>query len=229
MIKWFFSSTIIIIALKIYNAYNNIQTKWFSFHYNERLDYFIRLNRRLKSGGIVFVGDSLIENYMLSEFFPDHYVINRGISGDTTCGILCRLKSSVYDLKPKKIFLLIGINDIGNEENLSDIIKNIRLIVSRIRRKLPDTKIYVQSIYPVRIDPNNKIKKRIVGKRSNKKINITNRELYKLCKKYNIQFININKKLKDKKGQLRYHYTQDGLHLSPLGYEIVSKELEKYM
>ncbi|GKX31553.1 hypothetical protein SH1V18_40330 [Vallitalea longa] len=229
MIKWFISSTLIIIALKLYNAVNNIHSQWLSFHYNERLDYFTRLNKRLKAGGILFLGDSLTENFYLSEFFPDHYVINRGVSGDTTYGILCRLKTSVYDIKPNKIFLLIGINDIGNEKSLQYIINNIKLIITEIRKKLPDSKIYIQSIYPVHIDVNNKIKKRIVGKRNNKKINMTNRQLYGLSRKYNVTYINVNKKLKDKKGQLKYQYTQDGLHLSPLGYEIVAKELEKYM
>ncbi|GMQ58291.1 SGNH/GDSL hydrolase family protein [Vallitalea sediminicola] len=229
MIKWIISSTFIIMTLKTYNIICKIPSTWLYHHYNERVDYFRRLNKRLKPGGIVFIGDSLTEHFMVSEFFSEHYVINRGISGDTTYGVLCRLKESAFDLKPKKIFLLIGINDVGNEKDPGYIINNTKLIIKKFKNKLPKTKIYVQSIYPVYKDVNNRIKKKIVGNRDNKQIQIINRQLYRLSRKYNCTYIDMNKKLKDNRGQLKYECTIEGLHLSPRGYEIIARELEKYL
>lgn len=229
MLKWIISSTFIIVALKTYNIICKIPSTWLFHHYNERVDYFRRLNKKLKPGGIVFIGDSLTEHFMVSEFYPEHYVINRGISGDTTYGVLCRLKESAFDLQPKKIFLLIGINDIGNEKELRYIINNTRVIIKKLKNRLPKTKIYVQSIYPVYKDVNNRIKKRIVGNRDNKEIQTLNRQLHRLSKRYNCIYIDMNKKLRDKHGQLKYEYTIEGLHLSPRGYERVARELEKYL
>jgi lysophospholipase L1-like esterase len=229
MIKWIISSTFIITAFKIYNMLSKLPSRLLFHHYNDRVDYFKRLNKRLKSGGIVFIGDSITEQFMVSEFYPKHYVINRGISGDTTYGVLYRLEESAFALRPKKIFLLIGTNDIGNEKDPEYIIGNTRLIIQRLKKRLPRTKIYIQSIYPVYKDTNNRIKKKIVGNRDNDKIKAINKQLYRLAKKYKCTYIDMNKKLRDRHGQLKYEYTIEGLHLSPLGYEKVAKELEKYL
>jgi lysophospholipase L1-like esterase len=75
---------------------------------------FTHLNAVAKPGSIVFLGDSITDFFRVNEFFPGVYVINRGISGDTTDGVLNRLAESVYELSPSKIFLMIGTNDLGN-------------------------------------------------------------------------------------------------------------------
>ena len=63
---------------------------------------------------IIFLGDSLTEWFELGKYFPGLAIINEGIAGDTTYGVLQRLEAIIK--KPaKKIFLMIGINDIFND------------------------------------------------------------------------------------------------------------------
>lgn len=229
MLGWILSVILIISGLIIYYKVSKIPSQWLSYHYNERVAYFKELNKRLKAGGIVFLGDSITEHFIVSEFFSEHFVINRGISGDTTDGVLKRLKESIYDLKPSKIFLMIGTNDLGDGKEPEYIINNIEKIIKKIHERLPETIIFLEYIYPVRKDGDNKIKKRMVGKRNNESINKINEGITKISDKYQITNIDIHSLLQDKYGDLKLEYTVEGLHLTPLGYGIVVKEIEKYL
>ena len=66
---------------------------------------------------IVFLGDSITEaGEDWNKYFNTQNIVNRGISGDTTEGVLARL-SEIYYYKPLAVFLLIGINDIFNTDS----------------------------------------------------------------------------------------------------------------
>ncbi len=58
---------------------------------------------------VLFIGDSLTEWFKLEKYFPDVDIINEGIAGDTTYGVLERL-DKVIDISVDMIFLMIGIN-----------------------------------------------------------------------------------------------------------------------
>ena len=65
---------------------------------------------------ILFIGDSLTEWFNLKMYFPEASIINEGIAGDTTYGLLERLEA-ILDVTADKIFLLIGINDVWRRLN----------------------------------------------------------------------------------------------------------------
>lgn len=73
--------------------------------------------------------------------------VNRGVSGDRIVDILARLKRDILDIKPDVISLLIGVNDVWHElEDGSGVPaalfeKVLDLVVSEIRRELPQTKL----------------------------------------------------------------------------------------
>jgi len=64
----------------------------------------------------------------------DSTVINRDIGGDNTYGVLKRLKD-ITDRQPSKVFLLIGINDIGKDIPDAVIAANDLRIVKEIHAK----------------------------------------------------------------------------------------------
>ena len=66
---------------------------------------------------IVFLGDSITEGGGdWNNYFDTKNIVNRGISGDTTLGVLARLNEICF-YKPISLFLLIGINDIFNSDS----------------------------------------------------------------------------------------------------------------
>ena len=61
---------------------------------------------------VVFMGDSITEEWKLEHSFPGKPYINRGISGQTSPQMLVRFRQDVIDLKPKVVIILAGTNDI---------------------------------------------------------------------------------------------------------------------
>jgi len=198
--------------------------------YKKQMDNaFLELSKVAKPGGIVFVGDSITDFFRLNEFFHGIYVINRGIGGDTTDGVLKRLNESVFALLPSKVFLLIGTNDIGENKSDEHIIRNIREIIDRIREKCPETQIYLQSIYPVSRVNDKKINKYIVGRRTNERIRRINGELKKIAREKDIVYIDVFSHLTDENGNLKLEYTVEGLHLTIEGYRVCADVLRPYV
>lgn len=198
--------------------------------YQRQIDnVFFELNESAEPGGIVFVGDSITDFFRLNEYFHGIYVINRGISGDTTDGVLKRLPESVFQLSPSKVFLMIGTNDLPEKKNDQDIVNNIRKIITEIRDKCPNTKIYLESIYPVSNARHKKIKRFIVSKRNNERIMRINQSLEALAHEKEISYIDVYSRLVDETGNLRLEYTVEGLHLTVSGYRVVAEVLKPYV
>ena len=65
----------------------------------------------------VFLGDSITQGWGddIGGRFPGVKAFNRGISGDTTRGVLIRLQEDVLSLRPVGIILLIGTNDLEDQ------------------------------------------------------------------------------------------------------------------
>jgi len=96
-------------------------------HWHDRTKLFISDLDSLSKGEIVFLGNSITEGFDLEKYFPDTVPINRGISGDHTDGLIERLEYSIITLEPSKLFILIGINDIGAGDNSSVIHSNLSI------------------------------------------------------------------------------------------------------
>jgi lysophospholipase L1-like esterase len=58
--------------------------------------------------------------------------VNRGISGDTTRGLLFRVKQDVLDLQPKAVVVLVGINDLDCGSTPDDVFQNLKEIAGLI-------------------------------------------------------------------------------------------------
>lgn len=177
---------------------------------------------------IIFLGDSITEMYNLEKYYHQPF-INSGSSGWTTDDILNNLDDKVFKYKAKKIFLLIGTNDIGSEKDALYIYNNIKKIIKRIKNKNEYVDIYLESIYPINNSDDEKIVHTMVGIRTNKVIKTINNMLKKYCKESGITYINMYDKLLDDSGKLNINYTKDGLHLNEEGYTIITKELANYI
>lgn len=173
----------------------------------------------------LFLGDSITEYYDLDKYFPDMPVVNSGISGNITKEILNDMKNRVYIYNPSKVFLLIGTNDLSRNISIDEISSNIKEIVDEINNNEPQAEIYVESIYPVNYDLN----KRMVKNRDNDDIMQINNIIKEYCNDNKCTYINLYDKLTDNVGDFSEKYTDDGLHPNDNGYEIITKELNKYL
>ncbi len=184
-------------------------------HYQKRLTVF--RSEPIVKGKIIFLGNSITEFGDWQKLLNDSTVINRGIAGDNTFGVLARL-DDVINREPSKLFVKIGINDISQNIPVEIIVKNISTIIEKVKAKSPMTKIYIHSVLPT----NDNVKNEYPGTyNKNGIVNLVNRQLKKLSKKYNIIYIDISKHFKDKYGKLDIKYADsDGLHLNDFAYKI---------
>ena len=175
----------------------------------------------------LFLGDSITYRYDLEKYFPDMYVVNSGVEGNTTEDILKNMKERVYDYNPSKVFLLIGTNDLAESNGWSedDIVNNIKKLIENIQNNRALTEIYIESILPVNHDISNSPS---IDKDYNKIINI-NKKLEKFCEENNLTYINLYDELIDEDGHLPPRYTDDGLHLNEEGYKVITKEIKNYL
>ena len=80
-------------------------------------------------GAFVFLGDSITQGWgdEMGGTFEGMKVANRGISGDTTRGVLIRLEGDVLALNPAGVAILIGTNDLEEHAEPETIIANLKL------------------------------------------------------------------------------------------------------
>lgn len=177
---------------------------------------------------IVFFGDSITSGYKIEEFYPKNNVINSGTSGDTTENLLERMED-VYKYNPSKVFILIGINDLKRGKSIDEITKNIQKIINNIKANRKYTKIYIESVYPINRNVFEEKDYSFNEKINNDIIEELNNKIKILCKENKIQYIDVYNSLIDKDGNLKDIYTNEGLHLSDLGYFKVTTSLNKYI
>lgn len=188
--------------------------------YQLKVDLFRSFPNHRKD--IVFFGNSITAGVDWSELLGEKRARNRGISGDITFGLLERL-DEVTEGRPKKLFVLIGVNDISRNIPDSLIIRNYITLIERVKQASPKTKIYFHTLLPV----NNEFTQFKNHYNKDEHILYVNEELKKIAGRYHItlidlypHFLNADKKM-DKK------YTIDGLHLNAAGYQVWAEILKK--
>ena len=99
---------------------------------------------------VVFLGDSITQGWGddLQGAFPGLKAANRGISGDTTRGMLIRLKEDVLDLNPTGVVMLMGTNDLEEKAEPQTIADNVQLIIAELKKHNPDMPIVLCQVFP---------------------------------------------------------------------------------
>ena len=101
-------------------------------------------------GAVVFLGDSITQGWgdNMGNSFPGLKVANRGISGDTTRGVLIRLQEDVLSLHPQAIVLLIGTNDLEEKAEPETVAANLKLVLAAIKQHNPKLPIVLCQVFP---------------------------------------------------------------------------------
>ena len=119
---------------------------------NHRYDSFKVLETNGES--IVFIGNSITDMHCWPEAFKTSEgkylpIVNRGNSGTYSTEQSNNLESYING-KPKKVFMMIGTNDIATSGGLNfsgeQVLAYVKSIVERIHARSPQTKVYLYSI-----------------------------------------------------------------------------------
>ena len=192
-------------------------------HYYKRMEQF-RKEEPISRKDVVMLGNSLTENGGdWGARTNKKRVRNRGIVGDEVMGVYDRLYT-ILPGKPKKIFLLIGVNDISHDLTADSIVAMIDQTVLRIKEESPKTKLYLQSLLP--FNESFKRYKRLTGKTD--LVPEINAKLKVLAKKRRIKYIDLFPLfVVEGTNVLRPELSTDGLHLKDAGYDIWVKAIKR--
>lgn len=161
------------------------------------------------------LGNSITDGGEWAEILDNVHVRNRGISGDTTDGVLQRL-GSITDGRPAKLFLMIGINDFAQGISGDSIARNIEQIICRIKAESPETEVYVQSILPI----SDEITLFPGHKAHMSQVVPTNAMIRAICERQGVTYVDLYSSFVTSDGKLDLKYSNDGLHLLGEGYEL---------
>jgi lysophospholipase L1-like esterase len=197
------------------------QENGFSAAYNRKLSLFHALPDGKRE--IIFLGNSMTAGCEWAELLQNKRVKNRGISGDTTKGVLYRL-SEVTSSSPERIFLLIGINDLATGVSGETIVANICKIAEQVRKDSPRTRLFVQSLLPV----NDQMRQTPIKK--DEDIVWVNSQLQEQAEQYHFTFIDLYSHfVVPGTFQLNPLHTNDGGHFKGSAYLFWAKLLKPYL
>lgn len=171
-----------------------------------------------KQGAIVFLGDSITQSWGddLGRVFGRTKVANRGISGDTTRGILYRMPEDVLSLNPTGVVLLMGTNDLEEGARPEVIAGNLKLIIKELEASNEEMPIILCNLFP-----SHESKKRSAGQI--KKINELYAEVVKGNKR--VTLIDTWSMFANENGNAKKAEFPDLLHPNALGYKMWANTL----
>jgi lysophospholipase L1-like esterase len=175
----------------------------------------------------ILVGDSL-SLWFPPELLPeDKNWLNQGISGETSNGLLKRLK--IFDrTQPEVIFVMIGINDLIRGISDEVIVDNQRQMINYLRKTHPTAQIVVQSILPHGAEEATWKGRDKLLTVANSRIRELNQQLQSQSSKKGVKYLDLYPLFTNKQGNLRREFTTDGLHLNPEGYIVWRSALQIY-
>lgn len=179
-----------------------------AIYYDARVGIFSMSS--LDRADVVMFGDSNTELGKWREWTGCNSLVNRGIGGDTTEGMLKRI-DSVLALKPKAIFFMGGINDVVKAVPFEKTVANLDAIMARLSRS--GAKVYMNYVFKVS-DTYQK------NGWPNQFIDDLNAEISRLANKYpSITMIDLTPDLAPG-GSINPSLVYDGMHLIDAGYRI---------
>jgi lysophospholipase L1-like esterase len=173
---------------------------------------------------LLFMGDSITDFWrgdrapyngkaIQEKYFGQWKVANYGIAGDTTQGVLYRLKDGEgTGIKPKAIMLMIGTNNTGRN-SAPEIAEGVGAIVMELQKDYPDARILLLAVFP-RGNPGDPVRDTIAD---------INKKIAKLDDGKKVFYMDIGKGFLDANGVIARDIMSDSLHPTEKGYEIWAK------
>lgn len=182
-------------------------------YYKHRKSQFEQLMNNEKYETMM-LGDSITDEGQWDELLNNSKVQNRGISGDTTDGVIDRLNSVSKGIK--QVFIMIGVNDIMRGKEAHEVYANYLKIIQTFKDK--NIKVHIQSTLYIG-------ETRMAN--FNPKIEELNKKLEKYASENQISFINLNPIFAPQK-VLKKEFTSDDLHLNGTAYKLWTEQIKKY-
>lgn len=201
----------------------------FQQYYDNKCSAYLTENTNYAKGQIVFIGDSITDLYVLDDYYADLPLAtyNRGIGGDTTSGVLKRLKVSLFDIAPSKIVLMIGTNDVNGKVSSDVILQRYEEILQKIYEALPTVELYCMSLIPQNEDIEKYSSVSVAD--NTETILALNQEISVLAQSFGATYLDLFSLVANENNRLIKTYSDDGLHLNTNGFAVWTALIKPYL
>jgi len=177
---------------------------------------------------VLFMGDSITDFWrnpdgpyagkpVLDKYWGNLKIANFGIAGDTTQGVLYRLRNGEgQGFNPKAVMLMIGTNNTSSN-TAAEIAEGIGAVILELQKNFPNAKILLLGIFP-RGTPNDPVRKTIAE---------INSIISRLHDGKRVHYLDIGAKFLDAQGNIPLDVMSDALHPGPKGYEIWAEAVKE--
>ena len=155
----------------------------------------------------------LLEELIRRELEVEATIINAGVPGDTTEGMLRRFEANVHAHKADYAIIWGGINDLYLGRSPQEVVANLLELYRRCKA-VAVTPIGC-TLTPTRFEALNKLVREV------------NRDLSRRCLDEGVSIADIYSPLVDRDGLLDPRFSSDGVHLNPAGYRVVAETLHR--
>ena len=178
---------------------------------------------------VVFLGNSITEGWLKHHkvFFKENKnYVNRGISGQTSEQFLLRFRSDVINLRPYKVIINVGTNDIAENTRPYNEDYTFGNIVSMVElARANKIKVVLSSVLPAA-----GFSWRKDMKDAPVKIEALNARIKAYAQKEKLPYIDYyTPMVYGDKRELNPAYTYDGVHPTAAGYEVMEKLVQEVL
>lgn len=173
-----------------------------------------------RCGSVVFYGSSSIRLWSsLKTDFAGIDVVNAGFGGSTMAACAYFFERLVVPYQPRSLILYAGDNDLGDGRSPNDVLTSFRQLMEKIDRQLGPIPVGFISVKP------SIARWHLIGA-----IRSTNDMVRaELAKRPSSIYIDTFSAMLDSHGSPRPElFTEDGLHLSPAGYQLWTQIVMTY-
>lgn len=162
---------------------------------------------------LLFLGDSLIEFYDWQARFPSHTAINAGLAGETVTGLLASLPRLLRRCPdPDRVFLMIGANNLLMEDYA--FLPDYERILVELTTIIAPERITITGLPPF-----------MASHLAPSAIPRMNAGLHQLSLAKKTAFLDLFSAFNTEAQTAAACFSDDGVHLSDLGYAIWSARL----
>jgi lysophospholipase L1-like esterase len=167
-------------------------------------------------GQIYMLGDSITALTDFNDYISIP-VKNRGICGATSATVKAWLPH-ILGKDAGKVFVMIGINNLGNGASSDKVAKSIMKLLDAARLRVPAATLYLESVLPTR-----------VGDAINAEIVSLNEQLKTMANEKGIEFIDVHDFFAESDGITAMKEYIRSVHLSDSGKQLWCSLLAPYM
>ena len=164
----------------------------------------------------LFIGDSITEELKYYKFLYDNNVFSKiGLNTDTLRKLI---PDEDFGIEPKNIYLMMGLNDsvfVKTEEKFKE---RYLAMLDALQTKFPDTKIYLQAIFPVSKALDEKEDARV----NNTKINSFNEVIKTIASERGLNYLDFSYLLNENED----YFEPDGMHLKSKFHKVWLNEVK---